>query len=139
MKAKTQYAASVGLGGVFFWEGGQDAADESVSLMAAARAAAEAASNNDWSKADLDHWMDSRTHRVFAVELYMSKMASSRAKAGNRMKIKRIHSFCSAPKLLNCRSTNTLASERDAAGFFALHSANFCHGSAHVPPVAALS
>ena len=34
---------SAGLAGVFFWEGGQDAPDASVSLMAAARVAAEAA------------------------------------------------------------------------------------------------
>ena len=43
MKAKTHFAASEGLGGVFFWEGGQDAPDASASLMAAARAAAEEA------------------------------------------------------------------------------------------------
>eukprot|EP01044_Picomonas_judraskeda_P012253 COSAG03_NODE_1741_length_3580_cov_2.345303_5_plen_54_part_00 len=53
MKAKTQYAASVGLAGVFFWEGGQDAADAEVSLMAAARAAAEEAAREGTSKAEL--------------------------------------------------------------------------------------
>jgi GH18 family chitinase len=41
--AKTEFAAELGLAGVFFWEGGQDALDASVSLMAAARVAAEAA------------------------------------------------------------------------------------------------
>ena len=37
---------------MFFWEGGQDAADAEVSLMAAARAAAEAAKEGT-SKAEL--------------------------------------------------------------------------------------
>ena len=56
MKTKTQFAASEGLGGVFFWEGGQDTADASASLMAAARAAAEEAATRTaagGSKADL--------------------------------------------------------------------------------------
>ena len=53
VKAKTQYAASVGLAGVFFWEGGQDAADAEVSLMAAARAAAEEAAREGTTKAQL--------------------------------------------------------------------------------------
>lgn len=49
---RSRYAASAGLAGVFFWEGGQDAADAEVSLMAAARAAAEAAKEGT-SKAEL--------------------------------------------------------------------------------------
>jgi GH18 family chitinase len=56
VKAKTQFAASEGLGGVFFWEGGQDAADASASLMATARAAAEEVATGTaaaGSKADL--------------------------------------------------------------------------------------
>ena len=56
VKTKTQFAASEGLGGVFFWEGGQDTADTSASLMAAARAAAEEAATRTaagGSKADL--------------------------------------------------------------------------------------
>ena len=53
MKAKTQYAASEGLGGVFFWEGGQDAAEPTASLMAAARAAAEELATGDENKAEL--------------------------------------------------------------------------------------
>ena len=53
VKAKTQYAAAEGLGGVFFWEGGQDAAEPSASLMAAARAAAEEAATEGENKAEL--------------------------------------------------------------------------------------
>ena len=51
--AKTTYAAEQGLGGVFFWEGGQDAADASVSLVAAARKAAEEAAAAAGGKAEL--------------------------------------------------------------------------------------